>query len=124
MEQNFFHLRTFIAFAALILLPAPSKLLGADAANGVFSIAGEYALEISPLMREMLPDDRQTPPANWQSRSGVAGELGHNGKPKQLDYHTTAVAFAHWAQLTGNSDWEKAARLIFEFEQKSKANAK
>jgi hypothetical protein len=58
------------------------------------------------------------------TRTGPAGEQGRNGKPKQLDYQTTAVVFAHWAQLTGDPSWEKAARRVFEFEQKSKANAK
>ena len=58
------------------------------------------------------------------TRTGPAGELGRNGKPKQLDYHTTAVVLAHWAQLTQNFDWEKSARRVFAFEQKSKVEAK
>jgi len=33
--------------------------------------------------------------------TGPAGELGRKGKPKQLDYHTTAFVFAYWAHLTG-----------------------
>jgi hypothetical protein len=58
------------------------------------------------------------------TRTGPAAELGRNGKPKQLDYHTTAVVFAHWAQLTGNLDWEKLTRQVFDFDQKARANAK
>jgi len=58
------------------------------------------------------------------TRTGPAGELGRNGKPKQLDYHTTAMVFAHWAQLTGDADLGKLAQRVFDFEQKTKVNPK
>lgn len=77
MKKKILYLQTCIVFTALILLPAPSKLFAADAANKVFSIAGDYDFETGPLMREMLPDDRRTPPANWQSRSGAVGINTH-----------------------------------------------
>ena len=60
--------------------------------------------------------------ATGNTRTGPAGELGRNGKPKVLDYHTTAVALAHWARLTQNPDLKKAARKVFEFDAKNKTN--
>lgn len=74
------------------------------------------------LQARVSPDGKIDGTGN--TRTGPAGELGRNGKPKQLDYHTPAVVFAHWTQLTHNSDWEQTARRIFAFEQKSKVDAK
>jgi hypothetical protein len=58
------------------------------------------------------------------TRTGPAAELGRNGKPKRLDYRTTGIVLSYWAQLTGDAKWEKAARLVFNFEQEAKAAAK
>ena len=55
------------------------------------------------------------------TRTGPAGELGRNGKPKQLDYHTTAVVFAQWAQLTDDANWEKLARQVLDFDHRKRA---
>jgi hypothetical protein len=55
------------------------------------------------------------------TRTGPAQELGRNGKPKGLDYRTTAICLAYWAQLTQNPEWENTARRIFEFDRKRKA---
>lgn len=74
------------------------------------------------LKSRVQPDGRIDGAGN--TRTGPAGELGRNGKPKQLDYHTTAGVFAHWAQLMGDADWDKLAQRVFDFEQKAKANAK
>ena len=74
------------------------------------------------LQTRISPDGKIDGTGN--TRTGPAGELGRNGKPKQLDYQTPTVVFAHWAQLTQNTDWEKTARRIFVCEQKSKADAK
>lgn len=72
------------------------------------------------LLTRIQPDGRIDGTGN--TRTGPAGELGRNGRPKQLDYQTTAVVFTNWAQLTGDPIWEKAARRVFEFEEKSKAD--
>jgi hypothetical protein len=56
------------------------------------------------------------------TRTGPAAELGRNGKPKQLDYRTTGIIFAYWAQLTGDVAWETKARKVFEFDQARKAD--
>jgi hypothetical protein len=56
------------------------------------------------------------------TRTGPAGEMGRSGKPKGLDYRTTAIYLAYWAQLTRNPDGEKTARRVFEFDLKLKKN--
>jgi hypothetical protein len=55
------------------------------------------------------------------TRTGPAAELGRNGKPKQLDYRTTGIIFAYWAQLSGSADFGKKAQLVFEFSEEIKA---
>lgn len=54
------------------------------------------------------------------TRTGPAAELGRNGKPKQLDYRTTGIVLAFWAQLSGNADFARKSRMIFEFSDTSK----
>jgi hypothetical protein len=56
------------------------------------------------------------------TRTGPAGELGRNGKPKQLDYHGIAVVLAHWAQLTSDADWQTLAQKTSSFERKAKVS--
>jgi hypothetical protein len=54
------------------------------------------------------------------TRTGPAAELGRNGKPKQLDYRTTGIVLAYWAQLEGNPDFAQTAKLVFDFSEKPK----
>jgi hypothetical protein len=54
------------------------------------------------------------------TRTGVSGEPSRDGKPKRLDYHTTAVAVACWGQLTRNPELEVTAQRIIDFDCKSK----
>jgi hypothetical protein len=49
------------------------------------------------------------------TRTGPAAELGRNGKPKQLDYRTTGIVLAYWAQLDRNSSLDASARQVFNF---------
>jgi hypothetical protein len=55
------------------------------------------------------------------TRTGASGEPSRDGKPKRLDYRTTAVSIACWAQLTRNPELEVTALRVFEFDRKSKA---
>ena len=55
--------------------------------------------------------------ATGNTRTGVSGEPSRDGKPKRLDYHTTAVAIAYRAQLTRNPELEVTARRVFEFDR-------
>ncbi len=59
--------------------------------------------------------------ATGNTRTGASGEPSRDGKPKRLDYHTTGVAVACWAQLTRNPDLELTARRVFEFDRKCRA---
>lgn len=52
------------------------------------------------------------------TRTGASGEPSRDGKPKRLDYRTTAVSIACWAQLTRNPELEATARRVFEFDRK------
>ncbi len=56
------------------------------------------------------------------TRTGPAAELGRNGKPKQLDYRTTGIVFAYWAQLTCDAAWETKARKVFELDAGKQKN--
>jgi hypothetical protein len=52
------------------------------------------------------------------TRTGDSGEPSRDGKPKRLDYQTTAVAIACWAQLTLNPELDVTAERVFEFDRK------
>jgi hypothetical protein len=54
------------------------------------------------------------------TRTGPAAELGRNGKPKQLDYRTTGIVLAYWAQLGGKPNFTKTAQLVFDFSARPK----
>jgi hypothetical protein len=53
--------------------------------------------------------------ATGNTRTGDSGEPSRDGKPKRLDYHTTAISIACWAQLTGNAELDATARRVFAF---------
>jgi hypothetical protein len=59
--------------------------------------------------------------ATGNTRTGVSGEPSRDGKPKRLDYHTTAVSIACWAQLTRNPELDETARRVFDFDRKLKS---
>ena len=58
--------------------------------------------------------------ATGNTRTGPAAEPSRDGKPKGLDYHTTAVCVTQWAQLTRNPELDETARRVFEFDMKSR----
>ncbi len=72
------------------------------------------------LLNRIQPDGSVN--ATGNTRTGPAAEPGRDGKPKGLDYQTTAVCIAWHSQLVGRPDLEKTARRVFEFDLKSKGN--
>lgn len=59
--------------------------------------------------------------ATGNTRTGVSGEPSRDGKPKRLDYHTTAVSIVYWAHLSRNSEWEATAKRVFDFDRMQKS---
>jgi hypothetical protein len=52
------------------------------------------------------------------TRTGPAAEPGRNGQPKRLDYRSGVVCLAHWAQITGDPEWETLARKVWDADAK------
>lgn len=55
------------------------------------------------------------------TRTGLGQEQGRSGKPKGVEYRFVISSLLEWSATTGNAEYERVARLVYQADAKLKA---